>query len=130
MILFTPRISLFVRKTFSKKMREFTSRQNVNSRLLCRILRQLGFCLFATPNFELTIQRADRINENQEQNGVLGLIQVAKAPRNRDDGQVNQVRIERGTANFTDNSDTEETSHEALAGQKRDQEKAVQQNRE
>ena len=130
MISFTLQSAIFVHQMFPKFFREIMFRRNVNSRLLCRILRQLGFCLFAAPNFELAIQRTDRINENQEQYGVLGLIQVANAPRNRDDGQVNQVRIERGAANFTDNSDTEETSHEALAGQKRDQEKAVQQNRE
>ena len=115
---------------FPKIFREFTFQRYVNSKLLCRILGQLGFCLFATPNFELTIQRADRINENQEQNGVLGLIQVANAPRYRDNRQVNQIWIERGSANFTDKSDAEKLCHKTLAGQKRDQEKAVQQNRE
>ncbi len=130
MISFTLRNALFVHQMFPKIFREFTFQRYVNSKLLCRILGQLGFCLFATPNFELTIQRADRINENQEQNGVLGLIQVANAPRNRDNRQVNQVRIERGATNFTDNANAEKLCHKALAGQKRNQEKAVQQNRE
>ena len=85
MISFTQQNAVFVHQMFPKNFREFTFQQNVNSGLLCRILRQLGFCLFTTPNFELTIQRTDRINENQEQYGVLGLIQIAYAPRNRDD---------------------------------------------
>ena len=130
MISFTLRNALFVHQMFPKFFREFTSRRNVNRSLLRRVLGQLGFCLFATPNFELTIQRTNRINENQKQNGVLGLIQVANAPRYRDNRQVNQIWIERGSANFTDKSDAEKLCHKALAGQKRDQEKAVQQNRE
>ena len=130
MISFTPQNAVFVHQMFPKFFREFTFRRNVNRSLLRRVLGQLGFRLFATPNFELTIQRTDRINENQKQNGVLGLIQVANAPRNRNNRQVNQVRIERGATNFTDNANAEKLCHKALAGQKRDQEKAVQQNRE
>lgn len=126
MILFTPRISLFVRKTFSKKLREFTSRQNVNSKLLCRILLQLGFCLLATPNFKLAIQRTDRIDENQKQDCILGPVQIANAPCNRNNRQMNQIRVERSTADFADNANAEELRDKTLAGQKRNQEKAVQ----
>lgn len=90
---------------------------------------QLGFCLFAAPNFELAVQRTYRINEYQEQDCILGLVQVTNAPGNRDDGQMNEIRVERCPANFTDNSNAEKLRHKTLAGQKRDQEKAVQQNR-
>lgn len=107
-------------------MWEFTSRQNVNSKLLCRILLQLGFCLLATPNFELTIQRTDRIDEYQKQDCILGLVQVANTPGNRDDGQMNQVRVERSATDFADNANAEELRDKTLAGQKRNQEKAVQ----
>lgn len=58
------------------------------------------------------------------------MIQVADSPGNRNDRQMNQVRIERRPTNFTDYSDAEETGHKAFAGQKRNQEKAIQQNRE
>ena len=126
MILFTPRFALFVRQAFSKNLREFTSRQNVNSKLLCRILLQLGFCLLATPNFELAIQRTDRIDENQKQDCILGLVQVANAPGNRNNRQMNQIRVERSTADFADNANAEELRDKTLAGQKRNQEKAVQ----
>ena len=126
MILFTPRISLFVRQTFSKNLREFTSRRNVNSKLLCRILLQPGFCLFATPNFELAIQRTDRIDENQKQDCILGLVQVANAPCNRNNRQMNQIRIERSSADFADDANAEELCDKTLAGQKRNEEKAIQ----
>ena len=122
MILFTPRNSLFVRQTFSKNLREFTSRRNVNGKLLCRILLQLGFCLLATPNFEFTVQRADRVDEYQEQNGILGLIQVAYAPSNRDDRQVNQVRVERSSTDFADNAYAEKSCNAAFTRKKRNQE--------
>ena len=107
-------------------MWEFTSRQNVNSKLLYRILLQLGFCLLATPNFELAIQRTDRIDEYQKQDCILGLVQVANTPGNRDDGQMNQVRVERSATDFADNANAEELRDKTLAGQKRNQEKAVQ----
>ena len=122
MILFTPRFALFVRQAFSKFFREFAFRRNVNGRLLYLILSQLGFCPFATPNFELAIQRTDRIDEYQKQDCILGLVQVANAPSNRDDGQMNQVRVERSAADFANNAYAEELCDKALARQKRKQE--------
>ena len=90
---------------------------------------QLGFCLFTTPNFELTVQRADRINEYHEQDRILGAIQVANTPRNRNDRQVNQIRVERSAANFTDNTDAEKSCNSPLTRKKRNQEQPIQQNR-
>jgi len=39
---------------------------------------------------------------------------------------MNQIRVERSTADFADNANAEELRDKTLAGQKRNQEKAVQ----
>lgn len=98
-------------------------------KLLYQICGHLGLLPFTTPHLEFAVKRTHGINKEEKQDSILGMIQVADAPGNRDEGQVNQVRIERRATNFTDNADTEETCHKPLPRQKRNQEETVQHNR-
>lgn len=77
----------------------------------------LGFRPFTAPNFKLTVKRTHRINENEHKDCILWTVQVTKAPGNRDDGQVNQVRIERSPANLSYKTNAEEPRHKALPRQ-------------
>ena len=85
---------------------------------------------FAAPDFEFHVKRAHGIDENEQENGILRAVQVANAPRKRDNGQMNQVRVERSATDTTHQRDAEETRQEALARKKAQHKHAVNENRE
>ena len=92
----------------------------------------LQFCLllFTAPHLEFAVERAHGVNKEKQEDRILRAVQVANAPGNRDDRQVNQIRVERRSANLADDTYAEESSHEALTRKERDQEQPVQHNRE
>ena len=85
---------------------------------------------FLAPDFEFHVERAHGIDENEQENGIFRAVQVANAPRERDDGQVDQIRVERGTADTAHKRDAEEPRQEALARKEAQHKHAVNENRE
>lgn len=61
---------------------------------LSLILRELRLFLFPTPHFKFAVKRADRIDKDQQKDGVFRTIQVTDTPGDRDNRQVDQVRVE------------------------------------
>ena len=85
---------------------------------------------FLAPDFEFHVERAHGIDENEQENGIFRAVQVANAPRERDDGQVDQIWVERGAADTAHKRDAEEPRQEALARKEAQHKHAVNENRE
>ncbi len=71
----------------------------------------------AAPGLEFHVQRADSIDKDHQNQGVQGLVQVADAPGDGDNRQVNQVGVETGAAHLADQRNAEEPGRKSLATQ-------------
>lgn len=67
----------------------------------------------AAPGLEFHVQRADSIDKDHQNQGIQGFVQVADAPSDGDDRQVDQVGVKTGAAHLADQRDTEEPSRKA-----------------
>ena len=85
--------------------------------------------LFA-PDLEFHVKRAHGVNEDEQKDRVFGAIEVANAPRKRNDRQMDQVRVEGGATDAAHNRDAEEPRQESLARKEAQHEHAVNENRE
>ena len=77
----------------------------------------------------LLIQRTDRINEDQKDYRGTRPVHIAKRPANRDQRQMNQVRIKRRTTDRTDDRNAENTAKEALRSRNANNQTAVDHDR-
>ena len=87
------------------------------------------FLLF-TPDFEFHVKRAHRVDKNEQKNGIFRAIQIANAPGKRNDGEMNQIWVERSSTDAAHKRDAEEPGQKALAREQTQHKHTVNENRE
>lgn len=71
----------------------------------------------AAPGLEFHVQGTDGIDEDHQDQGIQGLVQIANAPGDGDNRQVDQVGVETGAAHLADQRNAEEPGRKSLATQ-------------
>jgi hypothetical protein len=71
----------------------------------------------AAPGLEFHVQRTDGIDEDHQNQGIQGLVQIANAPGDGDNRQVDQVGVKTGAAHLADQRNAEEPGRKSLATQ-------------